>query len=123
MHSCFIIKFYSLQFIPNFYKFFRNSSDEAALKELVDFFQRLENIIKAHGENGFLGGIDKPGAVDYLVWPWIERSLALKILSKGIVLKTQLACMIVSQLMCRMCVQYLHIHTKCKSHACINLLC
>ena len=78
------------QFIPNFYKFFRNSSDEAALKELVDFFQRLEKLIKAHGENSFLaGGVDKPGAVDYLVWPWIERSLALKILSKGIVLKTQ----------------------------------
>ena len=73
----------ALQFIPSFYKFFRDNTNEAALKELLDFYQKLENIFKQHGENNFLGDADKPGAADYLVWPWIERSLAFKILSQG----------------------------------------
>ena len=77
----------SSQFIPNFYKHFLNStsSDESA-QELVSFFQRLEDAIKSHKEKlnmQFLGGIAKPGAVDYLIWPWIERTQAVKIASPG----------------------------------------
>ena len=75
-----------LQFIPNFYKFFRDNSDESALQALVDFFQRLENTIKAHKEKlglQFIGGATSPGAADYLIWPWIERSQALGIASTG----------------------------------------
>ena len=75
-----------LQFIPNFYKFFRDNSDESALKELVSFFQRLEDTIKVHQEKlglQFLGGPTSPGAVDYLIWPWIERAQGLKIVSSG----------------------------------------
>ena len=73
----------ALQFIPNFYKLLRDTSDETPVKELVDFFGRLEKIIERHGENSFLGGVDKPGAADYLVWPWIERTQALKVISQG----------------------------------------
>lgn len=72
-----------LQFIPNFYKYFRDTSDETPLKELTDFFQRLEKVIQHHGENSFFGGVEKPGAADYLLWPWIERTQALKLLSPG----------------------------------------
>lgn len=72
------------QFIPNFYKHFRDVSDESSLKELTDFFQRLEDVIKLHGGKGFLdGSVEKPGATDYLLWPWIERSVALKLVSSG----------------------------------------
>ena len=73
-----------LQFIPNFYKFFRDNSDESALQALVDFFQRLENTIKLHKEKlglQFIGDSTKPGAADYLIWPWIERTQAYKIAS------------------------------------------
>ena len=82
-----------LQFIPNFYKFFRDNSDESALKELVDFFQRLENSIKLQKEKlglQFIGDSTKPGAADYLIWPWIERSQALKIVSPGKPINTYL---------------------------------
>ena len=72
-----------LQFIPNFYKFFRDSTDESALKELVNFFETLEKVIKLHGDNSYLGGVEKPGAADYLVWPWIERSQSLKTIQPG----------------------------------------
>ena len=71
-----------LQFIPNFYKVFLGNSDESALQALVDFFQKLEDTLKHHKEDlgmQFVGGATKPGAVDYLIWPWIERSRALKI--------------------------------------------
>ena len=73
-----------LQFIPNFYKVFLGNSDESALQALVDFFQKLEDALKRHKEDlgmQFIGGVTKPGAVDYLIWPWIERSQALKIAS------------------------------------------
>ena len=78
--------FLHVQFIPNFYKFFRDNSDESALQALVDFLQRLENGLKLHKEKlglQFLGGSAKPGAPDYLIWPWIERSWALKTGSPG----------------------------------------
>ena len=75
-----------LQFIPNFYKSFHDYSDESALQALIDFFQRLESTIKVHKEKlglQFIGGSAKPGAADYLIWPWIERTQALKIASPG----------------------------------------
>ena len=73
------------QFIPNYYKFLRNQTDESALKELVDFFGTIEKVLKLHGDNSFLGDVhvDKPAAADYLVWPWIERSQALKLLNSS----------------------------------------
>ena len=49
----------------------------------MDYFGRLEKVIEHHGENSFLGGIEKPGAADYLVWPWIERTQSLKLISPG----------------------------------------
>ncbi len=63
-----------------------DNSDESALKELVDFFQKLESAIKNHKEKlgyQFIGDRAKPSAADYLIWPWIERSQALKIISPG----------------------------------------
>ena len=74
------------QFIPNCYKLFRDNSDETAIQALVEFFQRLENTIKLHKEKlgmQFIGGSTNPGAVDYLIWPWIERALPLKTVSPG----------------------------------------
>ena len=49
----------------------------------MDFFERIEKVLKLHGDNSYLGDVDKPGAADYLVWPWIERSQAFKILGTG----------------------------------------
>ena len=43
-------------------------------------------MIKLHKEKfnmQFIGDSAKPGAVDYLIWPWIERTQALKIASPG----------------------------------------
>ena len=47
----------------------------------MKFLQRLEDILKAH-KGGFLGG-ETAGAVDYILWPWIERLGALKVLKPG----------------------------------------
>ena len=49
---------------------------------MVKVIQKLEEVIKAN-QGGFLGG-DTPGAVDYLLWPWIERIGAVKLLRPGI---------------------------------------
>ena len=53
---------------------------------MVKFIQKLEDAVKTN-QGGFLGG-DTPGAVDYLLWPWIERIGALKLLRPGNALYT-----------------------------------
>ena len=49
---------------------------------MLKVIQKLEDAIKAN-QGGFLGG-DTPGAVDYILWPWIERIGAVKLLRPGI---------------------------------------
>ena len=56
---------------------------------MVKFLQKLEDAIKAN-QGGFLGG-DTPGAVDYILWPWIERIGAVKLLRPGIIIQTHCA--------------------------------
>ena len=48
--------------------------------------QKLEDAVKAN-QGGFLGG-DTPGAVDYILWPWIERLGAVKLLRPGTIVQT-----------------------------------
>ena len=68
------------QFIPNYYKFYRNAGDDSTVAIIRDFLRQLNDIVKSH-PGGFLSEGDSPGAVDYLIWPWLERYAALKIIA------------------------------------------
>ena len=72
----------SVQFIPNYYKFYSNKEDEQSNGELTKFIARLEEIIKKN-KDGFLGGETAVGATDYLLWPWFERIGAVTIIKPG----------------------------------------
>ena len=72
----------TLQFIPNFYKFYRDATTEESIATMQAFIKRLEEVIVAHN-NGFLGGSDAPDAADYLAWPWFERLPAVLQMSPG----------------------------------------
>ena len=56
---------------------------------MVDFIDKIEQGLKRHSDHApgvtpFLGGVDgKPRAVDFLVWPWLERLGALRILHES----------------------------------------
>ncbi|XP_030749985.1 pyrimidodiazepine synthase-like isoform X3 [Sitophilus oryzae] len=54
-------------------------SPEEWLKELLDVLQPLEDELTVRGTK-FFGG-DKPGMVDYMLWPWAERAgtIAIKL--------------------------------------------
>lgn len=74
-----IIHYILLQFTPHYYKIFADKADDSNFTAIKDFLQKLDNVVKSH-PGGFMGGGDSPAAVDYLIWPWIERYGALKIL-------------------------------------------
>ena len=69
------------QFLPNFYKYYRNTQDEDTPKQLLKFIKAVEELI---GQNGgpFIMGKD-PSAIDFLIWPWFERFTLLLELSAG----------------------------------------
>ena len=77
---CVEILTFPLQFVPNYYKFYRDAQDEDTVAAVKKFIQKLEDIIKSH-PGGFVGERDSPAAVDFLIWPWFERLGALKILA------------------------------------------
>lgn len=77
---CVEILIFPLQFIPNYYKFYRDAQDEDTVAVVRKFIQKLEDIIKSH-PGGFVGERDSPAAIDFLIWPWFERLGALKILA------------------------------------------
>ena len=68
------------QFIPNYYKYYRDTADESTPIIIRDFLTRLNDLVKSH-PGGFVAEGASPGAVDYLIWPWLERLGALKLLS------------------------------------------
>ena len=80
---CFVYILYT-QFIPNYYKFYRRTADDATVDIINDFLQRLNDLVKSH-KGGFMSAGDSPTAtaVDYLIWPWLERFKALKLISPG----------------------------------------
>ena len=72
-----------MQFIPNYYKHYGGESQESNTEEVVKFIEKIENALIMHaqasdGKKPFLGGIEgKPAAVDFIVWPWLERLEAM----------------------------------------------
>ena len=77
------------QFIPNYYKHYGNRQEESHTKEVVGFLEKLENILKKHQATSkdqklYLGGTEgRPLAVDYLLWPWLERLEALSVVNES----------------------------------------
>lgn len=63
-----------------FYKAFYVSDSETdpeLYNQILTGADIYENELKARGGK-FFGG-DKPGMLDYMIWPWFERLLALKV--------------------------------------------
>lgn len=77
-----MICYFLLQFIPHYYKFFGDKGDDSNIAAIKGFFQRLNDTVKSH-PGGYMSEGDSPTAVDYLIWPWLERYGALKILVPG----------------------------------------
>ena len=75
----------TLQFSGHFFKTTFSQTDEKSVGEMVAYVRRLEEVLKQH-KNGFLGGDDAPGAVDFLLWPWFERLDAVKTLKPGMII-------------------------------------
>ena len=80
IHNYIIISPTLFQFIPNYYKFYRNAADDSTVTIVQDFLRQLNDVVKSH-PGGFMSEGDSPGAVDYLIWPWLERYGALKIIA------------------------------------------
>ena len=60
-----------MQFVPNYYKYYRKANDENTDAAIEKFIQKMEQHISKNGGKFLMG--EKVGAVDFLVWPWIER--------------------------------------------------
>ncbi|KAJ9577754.1 hypothetical protein L9F63_005674, partial [Diploptera punctata] len=63
--------------ISNLYRLYQNldrDNLESIMKELDIFEREIEN---RPDENN---GSDKPGMLDYMIWPWCERSETLKVM-------------------------------------------
>lgn len=54
-------------------------SISAAVKELENFFDIFESELRTRGTTYFGGS--KPGFVDYMIWPWIERTEVVPIIA------------------------------------------
>jgi hypothetical protein len=78
-----------LQYIPNFYKHFGGVADESHTQKLIGSIDKIEQVLQRHAGlapevTPFLGGVDgNPRAVDYLVWPWLERLGAMLVLNES----------------------------------------
>jgi len=59
--------------ITTYYKFLLNEKEDSA-----NYLAALDTIEKKL-ETDFVGG-DKPAMVDYMIWPWLERLSALKLM-------------------------------------------
>jgi glutathione S-transferase len=75
-----LVEDFGSKFIPNYYKYYRDTADESTAKIIRDFLKRLNDLVKSR-PGGFVAEGTSPGAVDYLIWPWVERLAALKLLS------------------------------------------
>jgi len=69
----------------SFYKVLhqRESDVEESWKQLVDGLQIFEKEIGKRDSAFFAG--KKPGMLDYMIWPWMERLPAFPIFTKGVV--------------------------------------
>ena len=73
---------YFWQFTPNYYRHFsKDSVTEKDTEEVVKFLTNMEDILGT--QKYFWGQNDKPGAADFLVWPWIERLEAMCTIRTG----------------------------------------
>ena len=61
----------SLQFIGNWYKFYRGQATEESNAALSAHLDKLEGQLKEDGRPFFFG--QEMTAADLLVWPWFER--------------------------------------------------
>ena len=68
------------QFTPNYYKNYREQTDDTHNVELAKHLVTLEERLK---QNSFFSGTDEPNAVDFLIWPWFERIEAVQTLRPG----------------------------------------
>jgi glutathione S-transferase len=62
--------------VSKFYKVLMNKDDMEIVKtNLKELFDGLETFNKELERRGtlFFGGADKPGMLDYMIWPWVER--------------------------------------------------
>ena len=68
------------QFTPNYYKNYREQTDDTHNVELAKYLVTLEDKLK---QNTFFSGTDEPNAVDFLIWPWFERIEPVQSLRPG----------------------------------------
>lgn len=73
-----------MQVISLFYKVIftirDNDSDSVRTEKIADFVKGLkpfEDELKRRA-TVFFGGSEKPGMLDYMIWPWFERIPAIK---------------------------------------------
>jgi len=59
------------------YGWHRDPKDPAAIEKVANVLNQYEKLLSA---GGYFAG-EKPGYVDYMIWPWIERLSAVEILS------------------------------------------
>lgn len=65
------------EFISPYYRIIRDQkADGIAIKELATALDVFEEELKMRGAK-FYGG-SKPGMLDYMIWPWCERTGKLK---------------------------------------------
>lgn len=73
------------EFITPYYRILYNHNSDGAkgsIKELATALDIFEEELKKRGTK-FYGG-SKPGMLDYMIWPWCERTGELKSLVKNI---------------------------------------
>ena len=69
--SFYLLPFCSLQFTPNFYKFYFSKADETSVATILKYMKSLEAVISQYGGPFILG--KEISTVDLMIWPWFER--------------------------------------------------
>jgi len=74
--------------VANFYKVLKDgrSGEESWKESYENLLSGLETFEKEIGKRNsqFYGG-DKPGMLDFMIWPWMERLPAFPIITKGLI--------------------------------------